>query len=81
VSEPHGIVDRAVVWNGDNIDAVRALLGTANPPQEPHYFWEFSNRDEIVGVWTVTGMEVARIGDSIHVGADGAPYVVEAAQL
>ena len=58
----------SVIWNGDNIAEVIMLMH----PQEPIYMGkQFSNADQIVGVNTVRGFVVARIGDAIVKDANG----------
>lgn len=58
----------SVVWNGDNIMEVFAVMH----PQKPVYMGkQFSNADQIVGVNTRQGFVVARIGDAIIKHDDG----------
>jgi hypothetical protein len=57
-----------ITWDGDNIMELTAFMS----PIEPQYMGkQFSNADEIVGVWTPDGLHVARIGDVITKDASG----------
>jgi hypothetical protein len=54
---------RAIRWNGDNIEAVMALMA----PTEPRYMAGFANADDLIG----TPGGVAEKGDWIVRRADG----------
>lgn len=60
----------ALRWTGDNILAVYEFMH----PQQPTYMWEFSDRDEIVGIETLEGVMVAKKGDWIIRGVKGEFY-------
>lgn len=64
------VVIEAIQWDGDNIGAVRNFMH----PVEPIYMAEFSNRDEIIGIDTLEGRMVAKIGDWIIRGIAGELY-------
>jgi hypothetical protein len=61
-----------IQWTGDNIDAVMAFMR----PTEPVHVnslshMRFTNADDLVGLWTPKGLEVANKGDWIVRGNDG----------
>lgn len=61
--------ESAIQWTGDNISEIFAWLEQYNT--EPIYFNGFTNRDEVVGVPTVSGIQAASINDWIEKADDG----------
>ncbi len=65
------VVIDAIQWNGDNIFAVSEFM----LPTAPVYVGkQFTNADELVGIQTLEGLMVAKIGDWIIRGVKGELY-------
>ncbi len=64
------VVIDAVLWNGDNIEEIRAFMH----PAEPIYLPGFTNSDDIFGIQTLEGMHTAQKGDWIIKGVKGEFY-------